>query len=365
MMGWVRGHEVLLALSLTGKAPSSRMVALLKSLTLQDLAALGAAGAAGRAGLEEDGVAAAVASEAEAAALARTMQDDGITLVTLCEAGYPVLLREIASPPPLLFVRGAILPCDRRALAVVGSRKPTLAGIRIARGLAGDLAGAGFTIVSGLARGIDTAAHQGALEAGARTVAVLGSGIDAVYPPENRELAVRIAASGAVVTEFGPGSGPLKWNFPRRNRIISGLALGTIVIEAGERSGALITAGFALEQNRTVFAVPGSPGYARSRGTNGLIKQGACLVESAEDVLKEIAPQTGPPAGRPSLGLAPALAADEARVVALLSDAPAHVDEVSRQLNLAPHTVLALLLCLETRGLVRALPGKFYVSEVG
>lgn len=364
MMGWVRGHEVLLALALTGKAPSSRMAALLRTVTLDDLAALGPARLADRAGLGEEGVAAVVAAEATASALAKAMEGEGIALTALCEADYPVLLREIASPPPLLFTRGAILPRDRRGLAIVGSRKPTLAGVGMARTLARDLAAAGFTIVSGLARGIDTAAHLGALEAGGRTIAVLGSGIDAIYPPENCELAMRIAASGAVVTEFGPGSGPLKWNFPRRNRLISGLALGTIVIEAGERSGALITAGFALEQNRTVFAVPGSPGFARSKGTNGLIKQGACLVETAEDVLKEIAPQTGHPAGLPSLGLAPALAADEARVVALLSDAPAHVDEVSRQLDLAPHTVLALLLCLETRGLVRALPGKFYVSEV-
>jgi len=364
-MGWVRGHEVLLALALSGKASSSKMVKVLRLLSLGDLAALGGAGVAERAGLGEDAGAAVAAAEAAALTLGRQLQADGVSLLGLCEDGYPELLREIPSPPPLLFVRGCLKPGDRRAIAVVGSRKATLGGVRMAKALARDLAGAGFTIVSGLARGIDTAAHQGALEAGGRTIAVMGSGIDEVYPAENRELAARIAAGGAVVTEFGPASGPHKWNFPRRNRIISGLALGTVVVEAGERSGALITAGFALEQNRTVFAVPGSPGYARSRGTNGLIKQGACLVESAADVVEEIAPQAGPPAGPRSLGLAPDLAPDEARVVALLSDAPAHVDEVSRELNLAPHAVLGLLVCLETRGLVRALPGKFYVREAG
>lgn len=362
-MGWVRGHEVLLALA--DRAPSSKLAELLRSLTLEDLAALGVAGAAERAGLAREVVGEPAAAETAASARAGKMQADGVTLVTLCEPGYPTMLREISSPPPLLFIRGSLAPADRRALAVVGSRKPSLGGIRMAAALARDLAGAGYTIVSGLARGIDTAAHQGALEAGGRTIAVLGSGMDAIYPPENRELAERVAAAGAVVTEFGPGSGPTRWNFPRRNRIISGLALGTIVVEAGERSGALITAGFALEQNRTVFAVPGSPGFARSRGTNGLIKQGACLVETAADVLQEVAPQAGLPAGRPALGFAPALDADEARVVALLSDAPAHVDEVSRRLDLAPRTVLALLVCLATRGVVRALPGKYYVREIG
>jgi len=358
---WTRGHEVLLALVVSGKVSTSKLAGWIRSVGLEGLAGLGGAEGS-RAGLTAEELGAVAAAQAAPPSLAARMKSAGRSLLVLGEPGYPELLNEIHGAPPVLFTRGEILARDRRALAIVGSRRPTLAGARMAAGLAADLARAGFTIVSGLARGIDTAAHRGALEAGGRSIAVLGSGLDAVYPPENRGLADRIASSGAVVTEFAPDDPPAKWNFPRRNRLISGLAMGAIVVEAGERSGALITAGYALEQNRTVFAVPGSPGFARTKGANGLIKQGASLVEAAADVLSEIEPQLGQ-ARLPLPAACPVLAGDEARVVRLLSDAPAHVDEVSRHLGMKPQAVLGLLLVLEARGLVRSLPGKYYVSE--
>jgi DNA processing protein len=186
-----------------------------------------------------------------------------------------------------------------------------------------------------------------------------------VYPPENSGLAERISRCGAVISELPPGSPPLRQNFPRRNRIISGLSLGTVVVEAGEASGALITASCALEQNRSVFAVPSTPGFSRSRGANKLLREGATLVETARDIVEELCPQiecTGPP--RADLFTMPRLTSDEERVMSLLSDAPAHVDEISRILNLESRQILGLLLALETRGLVRSMPGKFYVREV-
>jgi DNA processing protein len=361
MMGWEKGHEILLALTISGGFRPAAMVRLLRSLSLDDIAARGLDGLVRDLCLAEDD--ACAARGANAAAIRASMERIGVGILALCQTGYPRLLKEIPTPPPLVFFRGALAGSDSRAVAVVGSRRPTMAGLRIARAVAGGLAAAGFTVVSGLARGIDTAAHRGALEAGGRTIAVLGSGIDVVYPPENRELAELIIRAGAIISELVPGSRPLRLNFPRRNRLVSGLSLGTVVIEAGERSGALITAGLALEQNRTVFAVPGAPGFARSRGANRLIKEGACLVESAEDVVRELSPQIGDRQRQLDLDPLPDLTEEEEQVIALLSDAPAHVDEVSRHLGVETRTVLSLLLSLETRGLVRSLPGKFYVRE--
>lgn len=286
-------------------------------------------------------------------------------MAVLGEDAYPSLLREISCPPPLLFIRGSVLPADSMAVAIVGSRRPTLAGAQMARTLAADLARAGFTIVSGLARGVDAAAHRGAMEVGGRTIAVLGSGIDRVYPSDNRGLAEAIAGQGAVVTQFMPGCDPLKGNFPRRNRVISGLALGTVVIDAGEKSGALITAACALEENRTVFAVPGPPGFAKTRGANKLIKEGAKLVECAADVLEDLAPEIGLKAPQTRLPLMPRLSEAEGKVAGLLSGLPLHVDEVSRHLGMQSSAVLCVLLSLETKGLARSLPGKFYVREEG
>jgi DNA processing protein len=230
--------------------------------------------------------------------------------------------------------------------------------------LASELAESGIVIISGLARGIDTASHRGALEAGGETVAVLGCGIDMVYPPENTALARSIACSGAVVTELLPDVQPLRPNFPQRNRIISGLSLGTVVVEAGERSGALITASCALEQNRSVFAVPGSPGYYGSKGTNSLLKQGAKLVESVGDVLEEIAPQVRVAVNQePDAAHARTSGPREQSVLDLLSAAPVHIDEISRNLGLDSRDVVNVLFSLETKGLVKSMPGKFYIRE--
>jgi DNA processing protein len=282
-------------------------------------------------------------------------------VVAAGEPAYPRLLKEIADPPQLLFHRGTLHPGDAKAIALVGSRRASLAGARIARELSGALAGCGFTVVSGLARGIDTAAHRGALDAGGRTIAVLGSGIDIIYPRENRKLASEIERSGTLVSELPPGTQPKRHTFPRRNRIISGLSLGTVVVEAGPSSGALITAGCALEQNRSVFAVPGTPGFEGSEGTNRLIKEGATLVESARDIVEELMPQIELPfQGTPGRSDRNCISPAEEEVMGLLGRAPAHVDEISRALGESPSHVVAILLLLETRGLIVSLPGKFY-----
>jgi DNA processing protein len=301
---------------------------------------------------------------AEARELLNGLGGQGVGVTCLPDPDYPPLLKEIHDPPPLLFWKGRPLAAAAPAVAVVGSRKATLGGMRFAAHLAGELALAGFVVVSGLARGIDTAAHKGALEAGGETVAVLGCGIDVVYPPENEVLTRDITDSGALVTELLPGARPLRANFPQRNRIISGLSLGTIVVEAGERSGALITAACAVEQNRSVFAVPGTPGYYGSKGTNSLLRQGAKLVESIEDVLEEIAPQVPRGEARVVGGLCQEMPGpEEERVLDLLSGVPVHVDEICRNLGLAPPEVVHVLFSLETRGLVKAMPGKFYVRQ--
>jgi DNA processing protein len=304
------------------------------------------------------------AKRVQARRLLETLADQGVHTTCLGDPDYPGLLKQIHEPPPLLFYKGSLAHQACGSVAIVGSRKASLGGIRFAFRLAEELGGLGFTVVSGLARGIDTASHRGALETGGRTIAVLGSGIDITYPPENEGLARAIASSGAVVTELLPGTQPLRCNFPQRNRIISGLSLGTVVIEAGERSGALITAACALEQNRSVFAVPGTPGYYGSKGTNSLIRQGARLVETVEDVLEEIAPQLE--VARPKVrGPAEQDAPDgaEARVLELLSAVPVHVDEICRNLDLECRDVINVLFRLETKGFVKSMPGKFYVRE--
>lgn len=364
-MGWETAHEVMLALVESGAVPASKISRMLRAMPGGEVLELDIRRLLEGFDVPEDETRKACGLRQQAAERLRTLARDGVTMVILGEDGYPSLLREISNPPPVLFLRGSVLPADSTAVAVVGSRRPTLAGLEMARTLAGDLGRAGFTIVSGLARGIDTAAHRGALDAGGRTIAVLGSGIDRVYPPDNVGLAEAIAAQGAVVTEFMPGCLPVKGNFPRRNRVISGLALGTVVIEAGEKSGALITATCALDENRTVFAVPGAPGYAKSKGANKLIKEGAKLVESAGDVLEDLAPEIGLERTQMRLRLLPRLSEAEGRVVGLLSDSPLHVDEVSRHLGMQSGAVLCVLLSLETKGLVRSLPGKFYVREEG
>lgn len=284
----------------------------------------------------------------------------GARLVTWNDPVYPVNLRQIHDPPPFLFVQGSIEPCDATAVAVVGSRQVSAYGLRVARELAEGLARYGITVVSGLARGTDAQAHWTALRAGGRTIAVLGSGIDVVYPSEHHYLFKAVAQQGAVVTEFMMGAQPDAENFPNRNRIISGMALGTVIVEATEQSGSLITAALAAEQGREVFAVPGAIGE-RTRGTHRLIREGAKLTERAEDVLEEIAPQL---LTRVRLRGPVELAPTEATVIECLRRDTVHVDDIITRSGLAPATVLQTLLSLELKGVVQQLPGKHFVAAL-
>ena len=345
----------------------------------------------------------------------------GAHLVRWTDADYPPNLRQIADPPPYLIARGLLEPNDAACVAVVGARAASEAGLRMAQRLGFELAAHGFVVVSGLARGIDGGAHRGALEAGGRTIAVLGCGIDVAYPPEHRGLADSIIERrGAVLSELPLGTAPLPENFPSRNRILSGLSLGVVIVEAAEKSGSLITARMALEQDRQVFAVPGSPLSGKTRGSNRLLREGAVLVECVEDVIEDLAPQM---AGKVSAPAQHAAAASQAALavaapVQVRTESPAmqpsasgaatevsepsikwskssepsmissrspseslvgekskeiqsvlnclidaqklHVDAVIESCQLPPQTVLNLLLELELRGLVVQHPGKLF-----
>jgi DNA processing protein len=299
----------------------------------------------------------------------RAAQSVGCQIVTWGDEGYPPLLKTIEDPPPVLYVKGELGDPAVPAVAVVGSRRPSTYGKVVAEQLAGELAACGITVVSGLARGIDSVAHLNALEREGRTIAVLGCGLSYMYPPENRRLAERISHQGAVVSEFPMTTKPDRLNFPLRNRTISGLSLGTVVVEAGERSGALITAQWALEQGRDVFAVPGNVTAPTSRGTNRLIKMGAKLVERVEDILEELpayalggtyqrAPQQE---DRGLTGHTP----DERRLLALLDPVEArHIDWIIEQAHVPTSTVSALLLKLELEGTVTQLPGKLFLKAL-
>jgi len=286
----------------------------------------------------------------------------GARLVALGDGEYPHLLAQIYDPPPFLWVRGRIDPADDLAVAVVGTRKATDYGCRVAETFAADLAAAGVTVVSGLAYGVDIAAHRGALAAGGRTVAVLGSGVDRIYPARHGPTVRRILAddAGAVVSEFPLGAAPDAANFPRRNRIVSGLSLATVVAEARETGGALLTAALALEQNREVFAVPASV-FSESVGTHRLIQRGfGALAVSAADVLAAVAPQTEMEVAFP-VEAPPDLTAIERRLLDALGPEPVLLDAVCATADLDASTALVYLLQLEFRGLVRQLSGKqFY-----
>lgn len=290
--------------------------------------------------------------EAEVAKLTRYR----VKVLTLDDPSYPPRLREIYEAPPVLYIRGELLPEDEWALAVVGSRRVTAYGRQVTEELVTGLVKAGLTIVSGLARGIDTIAHRAALKAGGRTIAVLACGLDLVYPGENLELAQEIMQHGALVSDYPLGTRPRAENFPRRNRIMSGLSLGVLVTEAMERSGALITANLALEQDREVFAVPGNIFSPASRGCNRLIRDGAKLVQEVNDILEEL-----------NLNLVPqepqkALPENEveAQIVRLLSQEPRHIDEICRTTKLPTSTVASTLALMELKGMVRSLGGMNY-----
>ena len=288
---------------------------------------------------------------------------EGVAPIPRSGPDYPPPLEDIPDPPALIYRRGTYEPRDQIAIAIVGSRRCTPYGLRVAERLASSLARVGLTVVSGLARGIDAAAHRGALKAGGRTIAVLANGLSQIYPPEHEELAREVADAGAIVSESPMRQGPLAGLFPQRNRIISGLCLGVIVVEATPRSGSLSTAHHAMEQNREVFAVPGPVDSLASQGCHRLIRDGARLVETVDDVLEELGPLTrevraGPEAASVRHPVELTLSEIERDLLAELAERPVAVDELIARTGKTASQVLATLSVLEMRRLVRRLPGQ-------
>lgn len=288
------------------------------------------------------------------------IESQGIQILTWQDEAYPQRLKEIDQPPPVMYIRGEYLPDDLFAVAIVGTRKVTPYGRQITEDLAAYLASNGITVVSGLARGVDAIAHQAALKAGGRTIGILGSGVDKIYPPEHLNLARQMIERGAVMSDYAVGTPPDASNFPPRNRIISGLSLAVVVVEAAETSGALITAEFAAEQGREVFAVPGSILAPQSKGTNKLIQNGALPLLSVNDIMQALnIDRIGE-----HKAARKAIPADEteARVLRVLGGEPMHVDEIRSQADLPIEKVSATLALMELKGMVRQLGGMNYVS---
>ena len=304
--------------------------------------------------------------EVDVEAELRLAAKSGVRIVPFGDAEYPVALTHLAAPPAVLYIRGRLLPADNQAFGIVGSRRCSLYGQEQAERFAVGLVGASFTIVSGLARGIDVRAHMGALKAGGRTIAVLGNGLSTVYPPEHKERAEEIAASGAVISEFPMGAQPSPETFPRRNRIISGLSLGLLVVEAGYRSGALITASCAAEQGKEVFAVPGRVDSPFTAGTHKLIQDGAKLVHSLQDILDEFPDlllARVQENGQGELPLGPQLSPQEEAILAVLDGDPQTADEIAARAELPQAAVAANLTLLELKRLVRSIPGQRYARR--
>jgi len=323
---------------------------------------------AGRSGLAEvKGMTADIIGDIRAGTWQRFAEEEcgrlrtsGACLVTFTSADYPKSLFEIPDPPPFLYVRGELRSAEQ-AVAIVGSRRASNYGLMTTRRMAEALGQAGITVVSGMARGVDTAAHKGALLAGGRSIGVLGCGIDKVYPPENKALFDEMAEKGCLISEFPLGTLPLAENFPRRNRIISGLSRGVLVVEAAEKSGSLITAQFALEHGRDVYAVPGNITCITSRGSNRLIKQGAKLVDCVEDILEDLPGFCA--LDRETAAMTPrpfALTPKEAAIYELLAHSPLHIDDIITQTELTAAEVSSMLLHLELKGAVIPLPGTHY-----
>jgi DNA processing protein len=284
-------------------------------------------------------------------------------IVTLWDDEYPEYLRKIYDPPPLMFVRGTIEQNDKYAIAIVGTRHPTAYGKLMAERFAKELAEKGLTIVSGLARGIDTIAHHTAVKLGGRTLAVLGSSIDIIYPSENRRIAAQVEENGAVVSEFVMGTKPDPGNFPRRNRIISGMSLGVLIIETAENGGAMITASIALDQNRELFCVPGNITEKYSIGTNTLIRDGhAKLVQSVDDIIAELEASLRPILKEAPSHSLPQLSVFEQKIFDTLTYEPTHIDALSERSALSMSDTLVNLLSLEFKGIVRQLAGKMFVK---
>jgi DNA processing protein len=290
----------------------------------------------------------------------------GIEIITIDEPCYPAPLKNIHDPPPVLYVLGDPKILDCQGIAMVGSRAATHYGRNVAAQLADGLVKKGFTVISGLALGIDTESHKGALAAGGRTIAVLGCGLDVIYPPSNHLLYKEIASSGAVVSEYPLGTQPDSFRFPARNRIISGLSLGVVVVEATKRSGSLITANHALEQGREVFAVPGRIDSMKSTGSHTLLQEGAKLVFNINDITEEIVPAmqmqpgTDLPLAEKNSAIVDGLSPEEEKIYGFLDVYPSSIDEIIRQSGFAPKKANELLLLLELKGVIESLPGKSY-----
>lgn len=284
---------------------------------------------------------------------------DGVQITCRADDDYPALLREVPAPPPILYYRGQLIETDSTAVAIVGTRRMSRYGQDMARSIAYDLAKAGVTIVSGLALGIDGIAHRAALEAGGRTLAVLGSGIDVIYPGRHRDLANKISMQGAVISDYPRGTQPDRYNFPPRNRIISGLSRGVVVIEAPERSGALITVDFAAEQGRDAFAVPGPVHATASAGCLRILREGATLVRSAEDILEDLHIR---PTDYESSDVAEntSLSDDERRLLSVLTSVPQHIDDIAAQLGKGISEVSGEIMMLELQGAVRNEGSGYY-----
>jgi DNA processing protein len=319
---------------------------------------------------EVDGVREAVARRIAQRGLAedpekvlQKVSEVGAKIITYGDRAYPPQLREIYAPPLILYLKGLDIPQNATFVAVVGSRNPTPYGLKVSEELGQGLARRGAGVVSGMARGIDSVAHWGCLSGKGFTIAVLGTGIDRVYPASNRKLHHRICEIGAVVTEFPLGTPPEPKNFPIRNRIISGLSRGVVVVEATKQSGSLITASLALEQGREVFAVPGSINSFKSRGCHYLIRQGARLIENADDIMDELGLNFPFATKKDTFTEAPAppMGEEEKAIYDMLGDYPVHIDQIVREGNRGPAEVASILLGMELKGLIRQLPGKFFV----
>ncbi len=288
-----------------------------------------------------------------------------INLLPLDDSKYPASLLQTYNSPPLLYVRGEMIPEDKNSIAIVGSRLPTSYGRKVTESLSGELASMGVTIVSGMARGVDSIAQSKALKMGGRTIGVLGCGLDIYYPPENDKLYDAVAQSGALISEFPLGMSPVSSNFPRRNRIISGLSLGVVVVQASEKSGSLISASFALDQNKEVFAVPGNIDNKLSRGTNWLIKKGAKLVETVDDILCEVEAlrnvnSSGLFEEDRVQKISDSLTKNQKEVFSVLTREPLHIDEIIKLTGIESSNLLSILLSLELDDYIAQLPGKHF-----
>ena len=296
-------------------------------------------------------------------------EEKGIRILTLFDKDYPKNLKEIYDPPYVLYVKGEFLAADENAVAIVGSRGASFYGLSCAKDFSFRLSKCGLTIVSGMARGIDTVSHRGSLDAGGRTIAVLGSGLNKIYPPENEGLFAEIAEKGVVISQFALDTPPVAQNFPIRNRIISGLSKGVLVVEASSKSGALITARYALEQDRAVFAIPGKLSSPTSSGTNDLIKQGARIVTVPEEILEELKNNLSLSCADHFSGadqkqedqIPKRLNEKESSIARILDDEPKDIDTISEETGLNISDCLSVLMQLELRGVVKQLPGKTFV----